>query len=121
MNEQIIIRGTQGILIVNSTTGYVDKVIPNSFEEDCSYFDIVIFDITEYRARYGKVHNEIDILDIGYWVQNGKEFVEPDFKYRELIDKGIIDSPDAKEGLQKDVDVVEEQTSCSPITSLLSR
>lgn len=40
------------------------------------------FDVDEFRRVYGKLDDDIDILDIGYWNPDGK-YIEPEPEFRE--------------------------------------
>ena len=66
--------GSHGDLTVASASGRVLAYEPIG---DGDYRSITFFNIAEWRQAYiGEVLHQIDILDIGYWTQEG-EYAPP--------------------------------------------
>ncbi len=75
-----MVRGNQGVLVVNKKTWEVQERIPNVGE----YGNIVRFDVGEYERWYGKPIADCDILSIGYWYMDGifKKYEHPSMDLR---------------------------------------
>ncbi len=66
--------GSHGDLTVATASGRVLAYEPIG---DGDYRNVTFFNIAEWRQTYpGEVPHQIDILDIGYWTQEG-EYVPP--------------------------------------------
>jgi hypothetical protein len=66
--------GSHGDLTVASASGHVLAYEPIGEGE---YRNIALFNIAEWRQAYpGEVPRQIDILDIGYWTEEG-EYAPP--------------------------------------------
>lgn len=76
--------GSRGDLTVATASGRVRTYEPTGQGD---YRNITFFNIAEWRQTYpGEVPHQIDILDIGYWTQEG-EYAPPVVDWRE--DKGV--------------------------------
>lgn len=64
-----IVSGSYGDLTVDKTTGVVLDYNPRS--EEAFYANIEKFDIKEYIKYYGELHDNVDILDIQCWSNDG--------------------------------------------------
>lgn len=86
MSKNITVMSSHGEITINGETGeIIKKVLYNKNQPDLK--DISRFDVAEYRQKYGKssaaeMPNQIDILDLGYWVSSGT-YVEPEHEWRE--------------------------------------
>lgn len=75
--------GSHGDLTVASASG---RVVAYESIGDGEYRNIAFFNIAEWRQVYpGEVPHQIDILDIGYWTEEG-EYAPPVADWR--ADKG---------------------------------
>lgn len=63
-----IVSSSHGQITINYNTGYVISCVGDKKGE---LKKIVKFDIEEYRKYYGKVHDSYDILNLGYWNNEG--------------------------------------------------
>jgi hypothetical protein len=85
MNNLFYVGSSNGELQVDVTTGVVVSV--NVYTNDSGLEKINSFDVKEWEEYYGKpipVGEHIDILDLGYWHDNGK-YTHPEFDAREEI------------------------------------
>jgi len=75
--------GSHGDLTVASASG---RVLAHEPIGEGEYRNITFFNIAEWRQAYpGEVPHQIDILDIGYWTEEG-EYAPPVVDWR--ADKG---------------------------------
>ncbi len=66
--------GSHGDLMVASVSGRVLDYLPIGYGE---YRNITFFNVAEWRQTYpGEVPHQVDVLDIGYWTQEG-EYAPP--------------------------------------------
>jgi hypothetical protein len=86
---QVIVFGNYGEMTVDWETGQVVSYTPEPNENDKAYADIVKCDTEEYRRAYvsEKTPTHIDIIDIGYWTDDGG-FFGPEVFHRQMIAEG---------------------------------
>ena len=78
----MIVRSSHGNITINSC-GF-----PTKFELDSDDPESIIhlagiklFNLHEYYKTYGKLDDEFDILDLGYWNSESK-YIHPDYDWR---------------------------------------
>jgi len=84
---------TRGTMTVHSTNGDItitEEGIPVSLYETWQMMQVKIlcFDLWEYKRVYGKLEDEYDVLDLGYWwtTSDGTlEYEKPDPNFREDV------------------------------------
>jgi len=67
-----------------------DGTIDENFTEPESFIGLERFDVAEFIQTYGKLDDEIDILDIGYWYDGGKyEPAEAEFRLEQRRNQAV--------------------------------
>lgn len=106
----ITVIGSHGTFTADLKTGEVREHFPHFGEamddaEVHGYPDIVRVDVDEYRRAYPDEEvDTVDILDIGYWLTDGRyEPPEPD--YRRTVMEALLDN---RREVQEDPQTVEE-------------
>ena len=83
MNKSVEVFGNHGTLIVDTADGSIADYDPNPRSDE--YKNIVRVNLDEWRTHYyAEPFGRIDILDVGYWTDDGK-YEPPDAEWRELM------------------------------------
>lgn len=87
------VRGSWGNITVNADTGKVVTYTPDPPENgEYDYNNISKFDIDEWRNENPDETlegNDLDILDLGYWTNEGV-YESPDYTWRKEIKEKIL-------------------------------
>ena len=87
-----VVHSSHGTIVIDARTGHIigADFEGNDTESIAHLESITRFDLSEYQNFYpdeteADHGNEYDILDLGYWHDDGEEYEEPDHEWRKLV------------------------------------
>ena len=96
-HHYVVVHSSSGELVVKRSSGQIIAVVleDNEDENTAHLEKITQFNFAEFKRHYGKLDDEYDILDLGYWFDNprgpntllGLDYADPDNAWRAQIKK----------------------------------